>query len=428
MTGLTRALLAVCLMAVAVPTGVAAVIEPPGQATPSSTAEDFVRRGFDALGRGDLALAESSFNEAVSRNDRIPAVYIGLAEVALKRGKPAEAQKALERGLRVLPDESGLIAAEGRLAASRGDLAKALELLRRALVLKPDNAAAWADLGDLQLSGLKRPADATASFRSAIKADPALTRARVGLGMALAATGQSGQAVAELDKAAAASPKDPGIPHLIGRIYAGQKDLPKAFDAFSASLAIDPDFVPARRDRADVAAELRKNDVAADDYARLLKASPRDAQITLKLAMVSDRLNRDAEAERLYKEALNLNPNLAVAYNNLAFKAAQRRANLDQALIWARRAVELGPNVPHFRNTLGEVYRARGQQKEATAAFEAATKLSPPLAEAFFNLGMSRRDAGKEKEALAAFSRALKISSTFEGADVARRYVATHAN
>jgi tetratricopeptide (TPR) repeat protein len=433
MAGLIRTLPAVFLFALALPAAVAMPIgqgtAPPvgaGTALPVSAAE-LVRRGFEALARGDLALAERSFKEGISGDNKIPAAYIGLAEVSLKRGKPEEAQHALERGLKVMPNESSLITTEGRLAASRGKLPEAVELLKRAIALKPDNAAASADLGDIQLSGLKRPNEAAVSFRSAIKADPKLTRARVGLGMALAALGEYKDAVAELRKAAVASPKAPEIPHLIGRIYAAQKDLPKAFDAFSASLAVDPHFLPALRDRADVAAELAKNEVAAADYRRLLQASPGDAQTTLKLAIINDRLKRDADAERLYKEALKLNPDFAVAYNNLASKAAQRRVDLDQALKWSKRAVELSPNVPQFRNTLGEVYRARGQRNQAANAFEAATKLNPPLAEAFFNLGLSRRDAGRFPEARDAFSRALKISNTFEGADVARRYIASHA-
>lgn len=378
------------------------------------------RRGYAALAQGDLRSAESAFRESLRADPRFSPANVGLAEVELRRGKVGEAHRLLQEALKIRPDDSLLLAAMGRLHASQNDAAQALVFLNRAVKSNPANAAAYADIGDIQLSVARRFDDAIAAFRASIKADQRFTRARVGLGLAFAAKGQFEEAIRELAQAAEIEKTDPAIPHMIGRIHAQRKDLPSAIDAFTAALKRRADFEPALRDRADAAAELKRDELAVADYQAILRIAPNDAQTMVKLGMLYGRIGREKEAEQTYRNALRVNPNFAVAYNNLAWMAVKRRTNLDEALTWAKKAVELAPQVPQFLDTLGSVHRARGQLNEAVAAFEAATKLQPPLAEAHYHLGITYLDLGRRQEANAAFRRALEISKDFVGAEDAR--------
>ncbi len=416
-----------------VPEAVAAPIPPPGSVAPDAAAqatpaEREARRGFTALAKGDLAVAEAAFRASMLADPHFPPAYLGLADVALRRGQAAEARRQIEAGLKAAPANSGLLAAMGRLQASQGETREALKWLDQAIAADPRNAAAYADIGDVQLNGLRSPDAAAAAYRSAIKVDPLFARPRVGLGLALAAQGRYDDAVAELEQAAKLETADPGIPHLIGRVYGQQKDLEKALAAFSEALTRRANFEPALRDRADVAAELKRNAIAVADYRAILVMAPTDAQTMVKLGMVYDRMGRSREAEGMYRDALRISPNFAVAFNNLAWNAAMRRTDLDQALFWAKRAVELAPKVPQFRDTLGWVHRTRGESAAALAAFEQATKLEPPLAEAYYHLGLVYRDMDRPKESDAAFRRALEISRDFAGAEDARRALARNPN
>src|SRR5664279_1887248 len=62
------------------------------------------------------------------------------------------------------------------------------------------------------------------------------------------------------------------------------------------------------------------------------------------LALVLDASGRKADAERAYRATLELDPENAIAMNNLAFLLAERGEDLDQAAGLARRAVELAPD------------------------------------------------------------------------------------
>lgn len=428
--GLTRTLLTAALTVVvliwrtasdasatALPSGLVGAESVGGESVSANEA----RRGFAALARGDLQSAESSFRGALRADPLFSPAQVGLADVNLRRGNVKEARRLLEEALKAKPRGALLLAAMGRLQASQGDVPQALAWLNRAVAADPSNAVAHADIGDIQLSVARKVDEAIAAFRASIKADPRFVRARVGMGLALAAKGRYDDAIAELTEAAQLERVDPAIPHIIGRIHAQRKDLTKAIDAFTASLARRSDFEPALRDRADAAAELKRDELAVADYQAVLKAAPGDAQTMVKLGMIYDRMGRDTEAERLYKDALRINPRFAIAYNNLAWMAATRGINLDEALAWARQAVALAPDVPQFLDTLGWVHRARGEMNEAIAAFDRATRLKPPLAEAHYHLGITYRDMGRIEEAKAAFRKALEISRDFPGARDAAR-------
>jgi tetratricopeptide (TPR) repeat protein len=329
----------------------------------------------------------------------------------------------VEEGLAVIPNDVRLLAAMGRIEAGEGKSKEAAQWLTRAVAADPNSASAHADLGDIRLQLLRQPAEAEASYRAAIKLAPDSTRPRIGLALSLAASSKFKEAIQELEVAATMDKTSPAIPYLLGRVRAQSGNLAGAYDDFSAALARQSDFEPALRDRADAAAELRRDLLAIADYERILKKSPGDAQTMVKLGVLYDRNGRDKEATRTYEAALKINPSFALAYNNLAWTAAKDGGDLDKALAWAKRAVELSPQVPQFQDTLGWVHRRRGESSQALAAFQRATQLQPPLAEAFYHLGLVYRDAGKAEEAKAAFRRALEISKDFSGADEARKAI-----
>lgn len=44
---------------------------------------------------------------------------------------------------------------------------------------------------------------------------------------------------------------------------------------------------------------------------------------------------------------------IRLAYNNLAWLLAERKIKLDEAVIWAKKAADLAPQLPHVQDTLG---------------------------------------------------------------------------
>ncbi|HTF34650.1 MAG TPA: tetratricopeptide repeat protein [Myxococcota bacterium] len=86
---------------------------------------------------------------------------------------------------------------------------------------------------------------------------------------------------------------------------------------------------------------------------------------------VSDRLN---EAIATYRQALDVDPKLAIAWNGLAMALAQN-GDLDGALEAAHKLVELEPDEPLGHTSLSIFYQRKGMIPEAEAEKAVAMRL-----------------------------------------------------
>jgi Tfp pilus assembly protein PilF len=85
-----------------------------------------------------------------------------------------------------------------------------------------------------------------------------------------------------------------------------------------------------------------------------------------------DRLGQWRLAAADYRAALSRRPDYALAANNLAWclVAGPGRGNIDEAVRWARKAVDLAPTDPDYRNTLGATLYRAGLVAEGAAILE----------------------------------------------------------
>jgi len=81
------------------------------------------------------------------------------------------------------------------------------------------------------------------------------------------------------------------------------------------------------------------------------------------------------EAIAGYREALALDPALAIAWNGLAMALAQQ-GDLDGAIEAGRRLVELEPDEPLGHTSLSIFYQRKGMIREAEDEKAAATRLA----------------------------------------------------
>lgn len=392
------------------------ILLPDESAIPTTTRsadDEAIRRGFLALQRSDLMAAESAFNDALRiKSDNVGA-FVGLAEIDMRRNQPGEAQKRLAQALAFVPKKPELHVALGRAYTAQGQFAKAEGAYRQALDADPTASQAYLDLGSLFLGGLHDPQKALENYRKAVELQPQSAAARFGLAMAFLALRDKDSAIGALQAASGFAPNDPGPHHAMGRILAGEKQLDRAVDAFTAALKVAPDFLPALADRADLYAETRMNEKAAADYERLLAIKPNDSVARVKLGMIYQRLERYDAARAAYLSALDGNPNLAVAYNNLAMMLLRSKGSLNEALAHAKKAVSITPKVPQFHDTLGRVYWALGDKTAALEALRQAAALDPPQADILFHLGQLYEETGQKKSAVVNYRKALAVDKEF---------------
>jgi tetratricopeptide (TPR) repeat protein len=119
-----------------------------------------------------------------------------------------------------------------------------------------------------------------------------------------------------------------------------------------------------------------------------------------------------ADAERIYREVLQYQPNHFDALHLLGVIALQTRRT-EQAVALISNAIGLNANIAHAHSNLGNALTELKRPGEALASCDRAIALMPEFAEAHCNRGNALRDLKRPAEALASYDRAIALTPGF---------------
>jgi tetratricopeptide (TPR) repeat protein len=117
-----------------------------------------------------------------------------------------------------------------------------------------------------------------------------------------------------------------------------------------------------------------------------------------------------------YTEAIRLNPEYAIAYNNRGI-AHSKSGNLRKALLDFTEAISLEPEFAAFYNHRGLAYHNTGDYRNAILDYSEAIRLAPNYAIAYNNRGTARAYEGDTEGAIADYEAALRIDPNFSLAE-----------
>lgn len=237
--------------------------DPANESLLRQAAEDLIalKRGKDALSRVDAALAKAPDSASLFE-------LRGL--VAARDGRSGEAKTAFEKARQLDPKAAGPVAGLATLAADAGDIPKAIELFDQAYALDPQSGEyAYSAAQLAQQSGEAK--DAEKRLRDIVKHHPGVAGARNDLAWMLAQRGteldfalalaqdarridpspdvldtlgwvhfkrgEAKEAVAALDKAAAAKPDSPSIRYRLASALREAGDQERARKELKTALA-----------------------------------------------------------------------------------------------------------------------------------------------------------------------------------------------
>jgi len=165
--------------------------------------------GIDAYTAGNLAMAQSKFQQVIQFSPDLVAPYVALAQISLAQGSPVEALAMARSALEREPDDVRAlkIALDG--ARTMGDTDTAVEALDRLVELEPQWVTTTLFDHAAELFNENRAADAAIELEYVVKADPDLARAHYLLGMALFNTGRADEGRVHLQKFLELAPDDP---------------------------------------------------------------------------------------------------------------------------------------------------------------------------------------------------------------------------
>ncbi len=115
-----------------------------------------------------------------------------------------------------------------------------------------------------------------------------------------------------------------------------------------------------------------------------------------------------AEAERIYRQVLAVEPNHPDALHLLGVLALQGR-QFDTAVQLIGAAIRVEPMQAAYHANLGEAHRHLGKVRDAIACYRQAVKVQPDLAPAHFSLGMLLHIDGQFSEATESLREALRL-------------------
>ena len=134
-------------------------------------------------------------------------------------------------------------------------------------------------------------------------------------------------------------------------------------------------------------------------------------------ALQHHQAGRLPEAEQIYRQILEVDPNQPDAFHLLGVIARQTGRN-DIAVEMISHAIHMKGNVPDYHNNLGGAYLDLRRFPEAVASFRRAVQLKPDYALGLSNLGSALREVGQLQEAADCLRRAVRLDSELTDAHV----------
>jgi TolB-like protein len=204
--------------------------------------------------------------------------------------------------------------------------------------------------------------------------------------------------------------------YLTGRFYWNKHnpgDLRTAIEYYQQAIAADPKFAAAWAGLAntyfyyfiyaDDAASVGKARAAAE---KALAIDPASAEALSVLGVIKGSYDFNwPEAERLFRRALEANPNDAEAHHQYGMVYLSPFGRLEEALAEEERALELDPVSFNINEALADVYYFLRQYDKAIAQFEKVIQLDPNFAEAYLYLGYTYAERSLFAEAISTLDR-----------------------
>jgi tetratricopeptide (TPR) repeat protein len=391
---------------------------------------------LERLGRDDEVVRE--YEKLIALAPGEPKFQLALAERLLRRGDKKRGMELLRRLSARFGGDSGVHAALAELFDRYGESDLALRENERLVALEPDDEGHLIALGEQWFQrGNKKKAQEI--WRRLLNLSPRKEQALAHLAEIYADHDMPQEALELYDRALRLAPRDPAIRRGIAQVLERQRRVDEAVMAWEKvmELASDAASRPLRREARSriigLLAKERRLAARLGPYQTRFSANPADLEAGYFLAEAYTRLGQLEAAERVLRQILTVAPGDVDALGALvqvlrgrhrltdAIATLRRLAELqparareyyaqiaelslllyrdDEAVAFARRAVELAPNDAPARLRLAEIFEKRDDLPQAIESYRAALAQNPRLWKAQFALARLLIRGGQLKQA-----------------------------
>jgi tetratricopeptide (TPR) repeat protein len=358
------------------------------------------------VAKGDLEGARLQLEEAIKLRGDFTGARIMLGRLYMAKGDSAKALKEAEGVLAI--DRNNLQAHLMRSNAllTLGDRDKAREELTAITKVYPQNTEARYQSGFLAYQD-KDYKKAEQIYGELFRSNPKDARGLAGETESLAAQNRLGDAIKETQAAIQKDPQRSDLKLVLAKFYVRGEHYDDAIGLYQGLLVQDPRSKDLLWQLGET--ERRKGDLnkAIDTFRRCSQSAPSDTACLTQLGMIYEGTGKADQAKPIWEQILKIQPDHALALNNLAFAKAQDGVDLDQALTMSQKARQQMPNSAAVSDTLGWIYVKKNLSDDAVRIFKDLTAQVPDSPTFHYHYGVALLQKGDKPSAKKELEKAL---------------------
>ena len=335
-----------------------------------------------------------------------------------RSGQLQRAIEVLQVGLKQAPEDTELQTLAGELYLQSGDFTRAAQYFDVAAKRDPQNAAARTKLGISRMASGDTDR-AFADMESAVQLDSAKYQMDMVLIVSHLKRGNYDQALKAMASLEKKQPSNPVTYNLKAAIFLGKKDMPSARKNFERALELQPTFLPAATNLAQLDLQEKNPKGARARLESVLEKDKNNAQALLALAELGPALGATQKEQVEWLErARTANPQSAQAQLTLA-RLYFQMGDAKKALEVAQKAQAKSPDNPQFLDLLGSAQLSNGQNEQALTTYRQLVKMQPKSPGALYRLANAQAAGADHGAAAETLNQALLLKPDFVDAQIA---------
>ena len=275
-------------------------------------------------------------------------VALSVTVVSCKHKPEAEELSSADR-LEILdiklekhPKDASLLAERAMVLLEMGRAKEAAFDIKRAVELEPDNVEYRLRQADVNFA----TGEIESSYKTLSEAerlDPDNMEVQLKMGEVMFYSRDYDRALECLTKVTAKDGNNRPALFMKAFIYKEKGDTASAVTLLRKVCDIEPDYAPAFEELG-VLYSLHNNPLAVDYLATALKLEPTNTNTIYALAMYYQNTGNMDQAEALYKQLLEINPNSADAWHNMGYIELTHYHDYGRAIEYFDKAIEADPS------------------------------------------------------------------------------------
>ena len=367
--------------------------------------------------QGHLNQAEEHLRRVLNQRPDDKQAAKLLAATLLKLKEPGEALDVLTPGISSAMDDLQYLSLLGGAYLGMGDAVKGLEYMEKAIALAPELASIRTQLA-LGLLALGEDEKAIGELQTAVDLNQGLPQADALLVMTYLRNKDFDNALIAAEAYSMKMPDSPVPLNMKGAAYFGKGDYKAASNSYEAAVGIQPDFLPAYINLAQL--DLLANDpnAAKIRYQKVLSYDEGNLKALLALAALANYDGQTGETEKWLKQACDHHPEATQPALMLA-EYYLRQGETQKAEDWARKTSIAHPQDQQALKTLAHSQLQAGEDKEALKTLRSLVDVAPKSPEAYYLLSLVQLKLKKSEEARESLREALNLQADYPAAQLA---------